>query len=569
VGEGTAGNIILTGFSYTGKTKVGQEVARRLGWSFVDIDEEIVHLRGKPIAEIFAQDGESRFRELEREVLERVCQEKEAVVSTGGGAIMNASNRELMMASGVVICLEAKPATIYKRLLKDAEASDEQEVRPLLAGSDPLRRIEWLKGFRQPYYALSDWTVHTDNLTLEEAAEEVIRGWRYGGSKKRERIVLPSMPDARESDAPYCEQQGAACVVTTATESYPVFVGWGFLDQLGRRMRNAGLKGRAHIVSDDRVFPLYGDRVEKILQEAGFAVDSMVVPQGERSKSFETAVSIYDWLVDRRAERGDSIVALGGGVVGDLVGFVASTFLRGLPLAQIPTSLVGMVDSAVGGKVGINHPEGKNLIGAFYQPRLVLADIQTLTTLPRRELVSGWAEVIKHAMIRDPHLLKLLEERSQELLKLEEQVTTEVAARSAAIKARVVGEDEKERGIRIILNYGHTIAHGLEAATSYERFLHGEAVAIGMMGAAMISQQLGLLSQEVVQRQQALLQRFDLPTSCSDVDIERILRAMEVDKKTGEEKVHWVLLAGVGQPVIRDDVPREVAVGVIRELLQS
>jgi 3-dehydroquinate synthase len=228
-----------------------------------------------------------------------------------------------------------------------------------------------------------------------------------------------------------------------------------------------------------------------------------------------------------------------------------------------------MVDSAIGGKVGINHPEGKNLIGAFYQPRLVHADIQTLTTLPRRELVSGWAEVIKHAMIRDPHLLTLLEERSGELLKLEEQVTTEVVARSATIKARVVSEDEKEQGIRIILNYGHTIAHGLEAATSYERFLHGEAVAIGMMGAAMISQHLGLLSQEVVQRQQALLRRFELPTRCSDVDIERILRAMELDKKTGEEKVHWVLLAGVGQPVIRDDVPREVAVGVIRELLQS
>jgi len=482
---------------------------------------------------------------------------------------MNASNRGLMMASGVVICLEAKPATIYQRLLRDAEDSADQEVRPLLAGPEPLRRIEWLKGFRQPYYALSDWTVHTDKLTLEEAAEEVIRGWRYGSGKKREGIVLPSMPDARESDAPYREQQGAACVVATATESYPVFVGWGFLDQLGRRMRNAGLQGRAHIVSDDRVFPLYGDRVKKILEEAGFAVDSMVVPQGERSKSFETAISIYDWLVDHRAERDDSIVALGGGVVGDLAGFVASTFLRGLPLVQIPTSLVGMVDSAIGGKVAINHPEGKNLIGAFYQPRLVLADIQTLTTLPRRELVSGWAEVAKHAMIRDAHLLELMEERSQELLELEEQVTSEVVARSAAIKARIVSEDEKEQGIRVILNYGHTIAHGLEAAAGYERFLHGEAVAIGMMGAAMISQRLGLLPQEVVQRQEALLRTFDLPTACSDVNIERILRAMELDKKTREEEVRWVLLADVGRPVIRDDVPREVAVGVVRELLQS
>ncbi len=567
MGEGTAKNIILTGFSYTGKTKVGQEVARRLGRRYVDTDEEIVRHSGKPIPEIFAQDGESRFRELERETLEKVCREKEVVVSTGGGAFIAEANRDLMLAGGVVVCLEAKPSTIYKRLLKDAEESPEQEVRPLLAGPDPLKRIEELKRFRQPFYALSDWTVHTDNLTVEEAAEEVIRGWSYGGSEKRERVPLPSMPDGKESDAPYCQEQGAACVVTTVTESYPVFVGWGLLDQLGRRMRNAGLQGRVYIVSDDRVFPLHGDRVKKVLEEAGFAVDSFAVPNGERSKSFETAVSIYDWLVKHRVERSDSIVALGGGVVGDLAGFAASTFLRGLPLVQVPTSLVGMVDSAIGGKVGINHPEGKNLIGAFYQPRLVIADIHTLTTLPRRELVSGWAEVIKHAMIRDPHLLRLLEERSQQLLGLEAEVTTEVIARSAAIKARIVSEDEKERGIRTILNYGHTIAHGLEAATRYGRLLHGEAVAIGMMGAARISQLLGLLSQDVVGRQRDILGRFDLSVTCSDVDVAGILQALELDKKVRGEKVRWVLLADIGQTVIRDDVPQEVVEGVIRELL--
>lgn len=564
MGEGTAANIILTGFSYTGKTKVGQEAARKLGWRFVDTDDEIVRIAGKPIAQVFAQDGEARFRELEREALEKVCRGKDVVVSTGGGAIMDASNRRLMMAAGVVVCLEAKPVTIYQRLLRDAEAGSETEVRPLLAGTEPLRRIEWLKGFRQPHYALSDWTVHTDNLTVKEAADEVIRGWRYGG---RKRASLPALPDARESDAPYCEHQGAACVVTTATESYPVFVGWGFLEQLGRRMRNAGLQGRVHIISDDRVFPLYGENVSKVLEEVGFAVDSKAVPQGERSKSFEMAASLYDWLVERRCERGDSVVALGGGVVGDLAGFVASTLLRGLPFVQVPTSLVGMVDSAIGGKVAINHPQGKNLIGAFYQPRLVLADTQTLTTLPRRELVSGWAEVIKHAMIRDPGLLKLLEERSQELLRLEEKVTAEVVARSAAIKAAVVSEDEKEQGIRIILNYGHTIAHGLEAATNYERFLHGEAVAIGMTGAATLSRRLGLLPLGVIRRQGALLRTFGLPTTCSGVDASGVLRAMELDKKVRGERIRWVLLADIGRPVIQDDVPNEMAAGAVRELV--
>jgi shikimate kinase/3-dehydroquinate synthase len=566
VGEKAAGNIILTGFSYTGKTKVGQKVAWKLGWKFIDIDEEIVRSYGKPIAGIFAQDGEERFRELESKVLKRVCQGSNAVIATGGGAVMSAANREMMMASGVVICLEAKPATIYQRLLKDAEAPTNQEPRPLLAGPEPLRRIEWLKGFRQPYYVLADWTVHTDNLTVEEVADQVILGWRYG---RRGRTTIPTLPDAQESDAPYCEQKGAACVVTTATESYPVFVGWGFLEELGRRMRNAGLWGTAHIVSDEGVFPLYGARVTKILEDAGFAADSLVVPQGERSKSFETAVKIYDWLVDCRAERGDNIVALGGGVVGDLAGFVAATFARGLPLVQVPTSLVGMVDSSIGGKVAVNHPQGKNLIGAFYQPRVVVADTQVLTTLPRRELVSGWAEVIKHAMIRDPRLLELLEERTEGLLALERSVTSDVVARSAAIKAKIVSEDEKEQGIRIILNYGHTIAHGLEVATDYERFLHGEAVSIGMMGAAMISREVGLLSQEVVDRQKALLERFGLPAGFSCVDIERLLRAMELDKKVRVKRVRWVVLRGIGQPVVRDDVPSEVVVNAIRKLLQG
>ncbi len=566
MGESPGGNIVLTGFSYTGKTKVGVEVAKKLGWKFVDIDDEIVRISGKSVAEIFSQDGEARFRDLESKVLERVCQGTNVVIATGGGAIMSAANREMMMASGVVICLEAKPVTIYQRLVKDAEASKSQEVRPLLAGTEPLKRIEWLKEFRQPYYALSDWTVHTDNLSMEEVAEEVILGWRYGS---RGRAAPPALPDIREAEAPYCEQQGAACVVTTATESYPVFVGWGFLEQLGKRMRNAGLWGRAHVLSDEKVFTLYGHRVISILEKAGFTADCMAVPEGERSKSFETAVSIYDWLVNFHAERNDCIVALGGGMVGDLAGFVAATFLRGLSLVQVPTSLTGMVDAAIGGKVAVNHPRAKNLIGAFYQPRLVLADTETLTTLPRQELVSGCAEVVKHAMIRDPRLLEYLEERAEGLLMLDKAITSEVVSRSAAIKARIVSEDEKEQGIRVILNYGHTIGHGLEAATNYGRFLHGEAVAIGMMGAAMISRQVGLLFQEVVDRQKALLERFGLPTTCSGVDIESLLKAMELDKKVVGKKVRWVLLSGIGKPVVRDDIHREEAVSAIRKLLQS
>ncbi|MBE9500832.1 MAG: 3-dehydroquinate synthase [Chloroflexi bacterium] len=545
-------NIIITGFSFTGKSRIGQEVARRLGWGFVDSDHQIVALAGKGIPEIFAQDGEQRFRELERQVLEEVCARESFVIAAGGGAVVDPRNRELFPKSGVVICLEAKPQTIHRRLLRAQKGNS--VVRPLLAAGDPLKRIEELKMSRQHYYALADWTVHTDSLTLDEVCDEVMHGWKR-------------LSERRIKGRQITHWEGAACVVTTATASYPVFVGRGLLDELGKRMRQAGLGDFVYIISDEDVYLHYGGRAIKSLEEAGFTTEFFLVIPGEGTKTIDTAKEIYDWLVERRAERGHAIVALGGGVVGDLAGFVAATFLRGLPLVQVPTTLVAMADSAIGGKVAVNHPQGKNLIGAFYQPRLVVADVSTLSTLPQRELASGWAEVIKHALILDPELLEFLEVNAERLVNLEMEATTEAVKRSAALKAGVVREDEKERGRRMILNYGHTIAHGLEAATGYERFLHGEAVAIGMMGAAMLSEKLGLFPRDIVKRQEEIIQRFGLPTTCSEVDRAEVLRAMELDKKVREGTVRWVLLAGVGKPVLRDDVPVKHVVSVLEELI--
>jgi 3-dehydroquinate synthase len=553
MGQGASGNIILTGFSYTGKSVVGRKLARRLGWDSVDSDEEVALRAGKPIPEIFAQDGEQSFRELERQVLREACRRERVVIASGGGAVLDTSNRELMQSSGVLLCLEAQPETIYRRLL--AAAKRGKEVRPLLIAPDPLERIKSLKESRQPYYALSDWTVHTDNLTIDEVCDEVLRGWEYG----RRRLIYSS--HLQGGDVPI--------MVATASESYPILIGWDLLPQIGRRMRNLGLYGSVYVISDDRVFPLYGAQVLNSLSEAGFATKHLTVPQGEESKRLEVAAGIYDWLVSHRAERLDVIVALGGGMVGDLAGFVAATFLRGMPLVHIPTTLMAMVDSSIGGKVAVNHPRAKNLIGAFYQPRLVLSDVHTLNTLPRRELISGWAEVVKHALIMNPELLELLEAHCNELLHLEPELTVEAIKRSAAIKAEVVSADERERGRRTILNYGHTIAHALEAATGYERLLHGEAVAIGMMGAAMLSQRLGLLSQRLVERQWALLEGFGLPTTCPSVDTRDIIQAMELDKKVRVGMVHWVLLKGVGEVVIRDDVPQEIVLSVLQGLVKG
>jgi len=564
-------NLVITGFSGTGKSLVAMEVALRLNWDFLDTDDEIVRQTGKPIAEIFRQDGEGKFRELERETVRKACQQRQTVIAIGGGAIVDPQNYELLAKTGLIVCLEAKPETIYERLFRAAARSPETEVRPLLATDNPLERIRQLKASRQSHYAKADWTIHTDGLSVSEVAEEVIRASKL--LQRTDSFQLSTLSD-----------QDVACMVKTATQSYPIFVGYGLLDKLGEKMRQAALSGTATIISDKNVFSLYGSKVEGILKDAGFAINSFIVPPGEETKSMDYATKIYDFLVEHRAERDDIIVAMGGGMVGDLAGFAAATFLRGMPWVQVPTSLVAMVDASIGGKVGVNHPEGKNLIGSFYQPSFVLADVQTLTSLPQRELTSGWAEVIKHGMILDKEFFEFLESNVDRLTKLEPKLLTRAIARSAAIKAQVVSQDEKEReGKRTILNYGHTIAHGLEAATQYKRFLHGETVAIGMMGAAKLSQRLGLLPSAAVKRQQALLQKFGLPTSLQaeaasqrrgrkrsnlKLSLAGITRAMELDKKVRGTAIRWVLLQDIGKAVIRSDVPQKEVLAVLQELAE-
>ncbi len=567
-----AQRIILTGFSGSGKTEVARLIAERLGWQAVDSDDTIVEAAGKPIPAIFRDDGETHFRTLEHTALGELCSQTKIVIAAGGGAVLSAENRQLMADGSLIVCLEARPETILARLRPQLDS--DPVARPLLATADPLGRIRELKSFRQPYYALADHTVHTDGLTMEQVAAEVVHAWRQLSATVLEHegrvAALAAAPSAREADAPYCQPAGAACVVRTSSATYPVFVSWGALADLRQRMADVGLAGRAYLISDSMVHARWGAAAKEALREGGLRVAWHVVPAGETSKSLETAASIYDWLVSERAERGEAIVALGGGMVCDLAGFVAATFVRGLPLVHVPTSLLAMVDAAIGGKVAVNQKEAKNLIGAFYQPRLVLADVSTLQSLPPRELTAGWAEVIKHALIMDEELLRLLEEKADAILSLEPAVTTEVISRSIALKAAVVSEDEREEtGRRTILNYGHTIGHGLEAAAEYTDMLHGEAVAVGMAGAARIARRLGLLPPEVAERQDALIARFGLPLRASGVDPAKVLAATALDKKVKGGAIGWVLLEGIGRPVIRHDVPPELAEEVVHELLSA
>ena len=561
-------NVYLIGFSGSGKSAIGRRLARRMRRKHVDMDDEIVARTGSPIPEIFRREGEPGFRSREKELLEEISGQKRLIVSTGGGVPLAPGNRAAMAKSGVIVCLEAKPDFLYGRLKRHLGDESKGQVRPLLEGDDPKKRIEALKEYRQRFYATADWTVHTDDLTTEEVVTEVIRGVRYAqrrfGRRKDAGSVFPPLGSlGRESEAPYCRDMGASFVVETPGGRYPVFVGWGTLSDLGQRMRNLGLSGKAALISDAAVYEIHGVKALESLRSAGFEVASYAVPAGERSKSEDALTRIYDWMVEQRLERGSTVVALGGGVAGDLAGYAAATFLRGVPLVHVPTSLLAMTDSAIGGKVAINHPRAKNLIGAFYQPRMVLSDVETLTTLPPRELASGWAETIKHGMIMDPELLDVLEGDLERVLALDPEMTTEIVKRSSGLKGKVVSGDEKEAGRRLILNFGHTIGHALEAATEYGTLLHGEAVSIGAVGAARLSRKHARLGDDVVDRLSGLLKRFGLPTSMPDLDADRLIEAMFLDKKVRGKAIRWVLLEDIGKPVIRDDIPMES----VREVL--
>ena len=544
-------NIFLTGFSGTGKTTVAREVARVLGWRAVDTDDEIVTIAGKPIDAIFRDHGESRFRELERECLARVCRAERQVIATGGGMVTDSENRRRMEMSGAVICLEARPDTILQRLTEEGAAEKGPVVRPMLADPDPLRRIRDLKSQRQPDYSLAHWTVHTDSMTPSETAAEVVRA--SGLLNPQGATSTPGASDL-------------AATVRTSSGEYPVWVGWGTLPQLGQRVSGILSAAAAYVITDEGA-QRHARRAQASLEADGIPAHIFILPPGERSKSLEMAEHLYQWLAGRRAERGHLLVAVGGGVVGDLTGFVAATFLRGVPYGHVPTTLLGMMDAAIGGKTAVDLPQGKNLVGAFYQPRFVLSDVQTLQSLSDRDRKSGWAEAIKHGLILDEGLLSDFEDNAEGIVSLDEGLSTDIIRRSVAIKADVVSRDERETlGVRVLLNYGHTIGHALEASTGYQRFLHGEAVSIGMIGAARIGKAMGMLSDEDVQRHQDLLRRFGLPVHADDIDARAVRAAMGADKKTAGGTLRWVLLDGIGRAVTREDVPSQLVDSTIRSL---
>jgi len=521
-------NLVITGFMGTGKTTLGRRVAQQLGRPFVDMDAEIEAQAGKSVARIFSEDGEGAFREREAALCKVLAAQEGLVVATGGGALVNPESRAALSQSGTVVCLTCDADEIVERV----RAAGGPE-RPLLAGDDPGAAVARLLDARSEAYGAIPWQVATTGRSVEAVAQVVV-------ALARATVLRVHYPGG----------------------VYPIYVGEGMLAHIGGALRAGGvpLGSRVAVVSNEVVAPLYGAQVEASLRAAGLEPFVCLIPDGEQHKTLETVASLYDKFLAGNLDRSGTVLSLGGGVTGDIAGFAAASFMRGVCFVQVPTTLLSMVDASVGGKTGVDLPQGKNLAGAFKQPALVLIDPDVLATLASEELCAGMAEVLKHGVIGDPALFADLEAGPRSVVLDSRQI-----ARALRVKAAVVEEDPFEQGRRAVLNLGHTVGHALERLSDFT-LRHGEGVGIGMVAAARIAGALGWAEEELAVRVEAALRAWTLPVRCPAFEVDAIWAAMAHDKKRRGRALRWVLPWDVGQVAISEDVPREVVVGVLQEM---
>jgi 3-dehydroquinate synthase len=495
-------------------------------------------------------------------------------MATGGGTFIRPENRRLMESKGWIIALEGRPEILHARIEAQVRRSEPDAIRPMLDAVYPLEQVRSLKHSRQSAYALADWTVHTDRLTPAQVVDEVVRAVSLLEQTPDPSIVLDDhAASVRHSLDP---ETPPAVVVAAGPLPYQVNVGWESLPALGDQVRR--LLPRAHQVAalaEADTWQRLGRVIQDTLISAGLQVHVRPEPSDERVKSLEEASAIYDWLLDLRLRRDDMILVVGGGAVDDLGGFIASTYMRGVPLVKVPTSLECMIDSAIGGKTALNHPRARNLIGTFYQPRLVWSDASLLREESPRELRAAWAEVVKYAMLEGSllpagvagqTLADQLEDSVEALLRLDKRTLLPIMARCVALKSQVVSADERDLGQhRILLNYGHTVGHALETATRYT-LPHGESVAIGMTVAARLATRLGLADVATEQRQTALLARFGLPTRLPAVSLAALLELIQRDKKVFGDAPRWILLTAVGRATVSRSVSEADLIACLEEL---
>ena len=522
-------NIILGGFMATGKSSVGRRLAIVLGYDFLDVDTLIAAEEGMPISQLFTMRGEETFRALETRMVERVAGRTGCVVATGGGTIVNPRNLETLKRSGVVVALTADPDTILARI-------GPTEDRPMLWGGDKRERVRLLLEQRAEAYAKADLIVDASARTIDHVVNHILEFLSlHHVIAGRTTINLPSMAESFR--------------IALGPRSHEVIIGPGLLGEVGRLVKDLGLAQTGILLTNPEDNRLFGERVVRSLADAGFSIRCVELAEREEAKGLETLGWLYRQMAAARLERRSPVFTLGGVVTGEIAGFAAATYLRGLPLIQIPTSPIAQVDTSIGGKVAVNLPEGKNLVGAFYQPRQVITDVEALVSRPARDFRAGLAEVVKIAAIRDPELFEYLEKNVEEVLSLDLRALVRFVRRACEIKASIVEADEWETDVRSILNFGHTVGHAVEAATGYQGPNHGEAVAMGMVVAASMAVLRRICPIEALDRLKKLLQAFGLPTSLP-VDAAEVLRFVRYDKKIQDRQVRFVLLKGIGDSVI-------------------
>lgn len=526
-------NVIITGFMATGKSTAGRAVAERLGRPFIDMDDELVAHFGKPIRDVFTEQGEAVFRAAEAELCQRLAQRQGCVISTGGGALVDTRNRESFAETGTLICLQASTDEILRRVAGTGE-------RPLLntAQNKQAQRIRTLLRERRSAYGAIPHQIDTTALSTEAVVERILE------------VLAGDAEVANMTRIPVKGPEG----------SYHICLGEGLLAEAGKLLANRGLRqGPAAIVTNPMVAPEHAETLAQSLRNAGFTPTVCTVPEGEQHKTLASIALLYDQFLDAGLDRKSPVISLGGGVIGDMAGFAAASYLRGVPFVQIPTSLLAMVDASVGGKTGVDLPQGKNLVGAFKQPHLVIIDTAVMATLPAAEFRSGLAEVIKHGIIGSPELFRQFEEEGPNNL-------VHLVADAVRVKVEVVEEDPFEQGRRATLNLGHTFGHAIELVSNFT-VRHGEGVALGMVAAVEMAAMLEECKPSLVTRVRDVLEDVELPVQIEGYDVDAIIAAMGHDKKRVGKTLRFIIPREVGDVVIIDNPGWEYVKAALEKVL--
>jgi 3-dehydroquinate synthetase/shikimate kinase len=539
-------DVVLVGLPGSGKSAVGRRLAQRHGATFIDIDETIEHDAGRTVPEIFAEDGERTFRALERAAVAALGEpdrdkELRRVIAPGGGSVVDPRNRWHLFRGRVAIWLDGRPEVLAQRLRRSPH------VRPLVAGRDPIGTIRSLAAGRERFYAAA----HRTNAIAEVSA----------------------VVDAAEAILAEAKAAGSTVLLRAATRIGSLVIGEG----IAAAEVSAALRGlnarRAILVSEPGAWGASGERLAESLTAAGWETFDVLLPQGEDAKRLSVVEDAARRLARLRVERGEPLVAIGGGALGDAAGFLAATWLRGVPLIHLPTTLVAQVDSSIGGKTAVDLPEGKNLIGAFHQPATIVADVALLRGLPPRHFRAALGEVVKMAMLGDERLFEALEADGAAIARgdkgaFESGAIAEIVERAAWAKVEVVLRDERDAEGRAVLNLGHSLGHAFEAAGGFRELLHGEAVAYGLRGAVRIALELERIPPARAKRVERLLTALGLATEPLPYPLATVREALGADKKHSGGRLHWVLPTADGVAVDAD-VPPEIVDRVAAGLLAA